>query len=158
MYVFTPFFLHYLAHQHYLKSQRGGACTKQSPTWAKPLKMSRILAYVYCSQSRPLLSAHISTLPVILFRSITMLCGVDNIPWHILEYFVKYCQPRITLLWTWIMVCLGPPPYKWININLKVMCGSWPIIGVMYQTSCGARELAQGHLPTLLALFYSFCF
>jgi hypothetical protein len=41
-----------------------------------------------------------------LFRSITLLCGIDKIPQKIPhiqieygEYFVEYCQSHITLLW-----------------------------------------------------------
>ena len=47
----------------------------------------------------------------------SLLCGIDNIsqksPWYchswsecgnIKEYFVKYCQSRITLLWIWMML------------------------------------------------------
>ena len=44
--------------------------------------------------------------PITISRSITMLCGTDNIPHNIpphsdrmWEYFMDYCQSHITLLW-----------------------------------------------------------
>jgi hypothetical protein len=48
---------------------------------------------------------------ITLFRSITMLCGTNSSLWNIPhvqfecgEYFAKYCQSHIILLWIWIML------------------------------------------------------
>ena len=48
---------------------------------------------------------------ITLFRSITMLCGTDNILWNILhiqtecgESSAKYCQSHQKLLWIWIIL------------------------------------------------------
>ena len=51
---------------------------------------------------------------IILFISVTLLCGIDNIPHDILEYSYihfensqEYCQSHKTLLWIRIMLSLA---------------------------------------------------
>jgi hypothetical protein len=61
---------------------------------------------------------------ITLFRATTLFCRIDNIMWNILhiqteygEYYVEYCQSRITLLWFWIML------RKLSNTYVRVRCG-----------------------------------
>ena len=51
---------------------------------------------------------------ITLLRSITTFCGTDNIMWNILAFMLNMgnivqnnVNPRITLLWLWIMSCDG---------------------------------------------------
>ena len=59
------------------------------------------------------------TVFIILFRSITMFCGIDSILQNILhiqtkceEYSTNYCQSHRTLLWIWIMLWSNNTPYQ----------------------------------------------
>ena len=48
---------------------------------------------------------------------------------NIKEYFVKYYQSHITLLWIWIMLCDGTLQMVYVGVNIVIewlwICGHW---------------------------------
>ena len=62
---------------------------------------------------------------ITLFKSITMLCGTDNIIRNIpciqigcKEYSTKVCQSHVTMLWIWIILCLEEKSFVESNLWL----------------------------------------
>ena len=64
---------------------------------------------------------------ITLYKSKTLLCGIDNIAQNILGYSVEYCQSRKTLLWIWIMLWTFTFALDIERLDLRARKG-WPTL------------------------------